>query len=198
MALAQNCSFGMVTPSAVGKDGQREPQFSTPMASHKFTSFQSYRAGADLTKSLENFGHHNNSNRGSGFNLLGQSTPEPAAKILNQLCRGDAVTLGQEGQMDAGQALEQLKQQLLHLNNQPGEAVNVNASAMPQDQKQLDGMKPESAGRTNVGGVGGDGRAALKVSQRVEQAESNHQMNHSQIDDVDNIVEPDRGETENN
>lgn len=93
MALAQNCSFG-ITPNATGKDGQRDQQLSTPMASHKFTSFQSYRAGADLAKSIENFGHNYNSNNGSGFNLLGQSTPEPAAKILNQLCRGDTVTLG--------------------------------------------------------------------------------------------------------
>ena len=59
-------------------------------------------------------------------------------------------------------------------------------------------MKPESANRTNVGGLAGDGRAALKVSQRVEQAESNHQMNQSQIDDVDNILEPDRGENDHN
>ena len=57
MAMAQNCSFGVVTPNATGKDGQRDPQFSTPLASHKFTSFQSYRAGADLTKSMENLNH---------------------------------------------------------------------------------------------------------------------------------------------
>lgn len=62
----------MITPNAAGKDGQHEQQFSTPMASHKFTSFQSYRVGADLTKSVENIGLNFNSNKGSGFNLLGQ------------------------------------------------------------------------------------------------------------------------------
>ena len=193
MHLPQNCSFGVATSNATGKEGQRDPQFSTPMASHKFTSFQSYRAGADLTKSVENFGHNYNSNKGSGFNLLGQSTPEPAAKLLNQLCRGDTVTLGQGSQRGASQTAEQLKQ-LLQLNSQQNDALAANAQAMPQDQNQLDELKPESVNRNNVAG---DGRAALKVSQRVEQAESNHQMNHSQIDDVDNIVEPDRGENEN-
>ena len=72
MAIPLNLSFGAVTPDATGKDGQREPQFSTPMASHKYTSFQSFRAGADLTKSVDYFGQNYNSNKGSGFNLLGQ------------------------------------------------------------------------------------------------------------------------------
>jgi hypothetical protein len=204
-AIPLNLSFGVVTPDAAGKDGQREPQFSTPMASHKYTSFQSYRAGADLTKSVDYFGHNYNhsSNKGSGFNLLGQQTPEPTAKILNQLCRGDTVTLGDKsGEMVANQTFEQLKQQIMQINGQQqnGEGGNASGAIKTQDQNQIDEMKPESANtRNQVGGLGGDGRAALKVSQRVEQAESNHQMNHSQIDDVDNILEPaDRGENENN
>lgn len=148
------------------------------MASHKFTSFQSYRAGADLTKSVENFGQVYYSQKGSGFNLLGQSTPEPATKILNQLCRGDTVTLGQDSQRGTNQTAEHLKQ-LLQLNGQHNNLLAQNAQTLlPQDQTQLDELKAEQTNRNNLA-VNGDGRAAMKVSQRVEQAESNHQMNHS-------------------
>lgn len=40
-------------------------------------------------------------------------------------------------------------------------------------------------------------RAVLKVSQRLQHAESNHQLNQSQIDDVDKIQELDRADNEN-
>ena len=85
----------------------------------------------------------------------------------------------------------------MQLTHQTGVPFSVN-NPIRQDQRQADDIKPvqthEASGRTNIG----DGRAALKVSSRLEQAESNHQMNHSQIDDVDNIVdEADRAEVEN-
>lgn len=51
-------------------------------------------------------------------------------------------------------------------------------------------------GANATAAIGADRRAALKVSQRLQHAESNHQFNQSQIDDVDNIQELDRGENE--
>ena len=85
----------------------------------------------------------------------------------------------------------------MQLTHQTGVPLPANNPGL-QVQSQVDDIKPaqthEASSRTNIG----DGRAALKVSSRLEQAESNHQMNHSQIDDVDNIVdEADRAEVEN-
>lgn len=62
----------------------------------------------------------------------------------------------------------------MQINNQQNGEMNGNGMAKPLEENQLEEMKPEGANRTNIGGLGGDGRAALKVSQRVEQAESNH------------------------
>lgn len=142
MAMVQNGSLRMATPNGPGKEGQCDPQASTPMASQKFTSFQSYRAGADLTKSIENFGQNFTSNKGSGFNLLGQSSPEPAAKILSQLCRGDGVALRQESQTDVNRTLEQWRLQLLQQCNQPGSLDQI-AAALDQNGSGLVDGQPQ-------------------------------------------------------
>jgi len=198
--MGHNGGFGVATADMPAREGHRLQEFSTPMASHKFASFQSCRGGGDLavSKSIENFGHVLNSTNGSGLNLLGPATSEPAAKIqasmLNQICRADGFPLQHD---DPNQTLLNLKQQLIQLTHQTGMPLPSN-NPTGQYQNQVDNIRPvqahEAAGRTNIG----DGRAALKVSSRLEQAESNHQMNHSQIDDVDNIVdEADRAEVEN-
>lgn len=65
-----------------------------------------------MTKSLEKQGPHFLSNQGSGFNLTGQSSQDPAAKLLSQLWRGEPVALGQESQQNIGasdQALQHIK-----------------------------------------------------------------------------------------
>ena len=169
----------------------------TPMVSHKFTSFQSCRGGGDLavSKSIENFGHVLNSAPGSGLNLLGPAGSEPAARMqasmANQVCKAEGLPNQQE---DPKQTLLNLKQQLLQLTQQTGMALPTNNQALSDVHEIRPTQAHEATGRANVG----DGRAALKVSSRLEQAESNHQMNHSQIDDVDNIVdEADRAEVEN-
>ena len=110
--MAHNGGFGVAAANMPAREGHRLQQFSTPMASHKFTSFQSCRGGGDLavSKSIENFGHMLNSANGSGWNLLGPATSEPAAKIqasmLNQMCKADSLPFQND---DPSQTLLNLK-----------------------------------------------------------------------------------------
>ena len=70
------------------------------MTSNKYASLLSFRGGgiADMTKSIEKQGPNFLSNPGSGFNLTGHSSQDPAAKLLSQLCRGEALALGPDSQ----------------------------------------------------------------------------------------------------